>query len=65
MTYLAHILNIEVPSIESIPMVSEFREMFPTDFLGMPSDRGINFYIDLVLGTHPISIPLYRTTLIE
>ncbi|WMV09159.1 hypothetical protein MTR67_002544 [Solanum verrucosum] len=38
LAYLAHIRDIEVesPSIESIPVVSEFREVFPNDLLGMP-----------------------------
>ncbi|WMV58580.1 hypothetical protein MTR67_051965 [Solanum verrucosum] len=40
-------------------MVSEFREVFPTDLLGMPLDRDIDFCIDLDPCTHPISIPPY------
>ncbi|WMV29593.1 hypothetical protein MTR67_022978, partial [Solanum verrucosum] len=51
---------VESPSIESIPVVSEFREVFLTDFPGMPSDRDIDFCIDLEPGTRPISIPPYR-----
>ncbi|WMV32390.1 hypothetical protein MTR67_025775 [Solanum verrucosum] len=60
--YLAHIRDVEVesPSIESIPVVSEFREMFPTDFPGKPLNRDTNFYIDLEPSTRPISIPPYR-----
>ncbi|WMV49658.1 hypothetical protein MTR67_043043 [Solanum verrucosum] len=62
--YLAHIQDVEVesPSIESIPVVSEFREVFPTNLPGMPPDRDINFCIDLETGTRPISIPPYRMT---
>ena len=58
---LAHIQDVEVDSlsIESIHLVSEFREVFPTDFLGMPPDRDIDFCIDLEPGTFPISTPLY------
>ncbi|WMV48268.1 hypothetical protein MTR67_041653, partial [Solanum verrucosum] len=61
LAYLAHIRDVEVetPSIESIPVVSEFREVFPNDLPGMPLDRDINFCIDLKLGTRPISIPPY------
>ncbi|WMV37299.1 hypothetical protein MTR67_030684 [Solanum verrucosum] len=62
LTYLAHVQDVEVesPSIESIPMVSEFREVFPTDFSGRPPDRYIDFCIDLEPCSSPISIPPYR-----
>ncbi|WMV07946.1 hypothetical protein MTR67_001331 [Solanum verrucosum] len=68
LTYLAHILDVEVesPSIESIPVVSEFREVFPIDLPGMPPDRDIDFCsIDLEPSTHPISIPSYRMAPVE
>ncbi|WMV38300.1 hypothetical protein MTR67_031685, partial [Solanum verrucosum] len=62
LSYLAHIRDIEVesPSIESIPVVAEFREVFPNDLPGIPPDRDINFCIDLEPGTRPISISPYR-----
>ena len=31
-------------------MVDEFLDAFPEDLLGLPPDREIEFYIDLVLG---------------
>ncbi|WMV19207.1 hypothetical protein MTR67_012592 [Solanum verrucosum] len=67
LAYLAHIRDVEVesPSIESIYVVSEFRELFPTDLPGMPQDRAIDFCIDLEPCTHPISIPLYHMSPIE
>ncbi|KAH0652606.1 hypothetical protein KY289_030284 [Solanum tuberosum] len=67
LAYLAHIRDFEVesPSIESIPVVLEFREVFPTDLPAMPPDRDIDFYIDLETGTRPISIPPYRMDLAE
>ncbi|WMV34364.1 hypothetical protein MTR67_027749 [Solanum verrucosum] len=52
--------EVESPSIESIHVVSEFREVFPNDLPGMPPDRDIDFCIDLEPGTRPISIPPYR-----
>ncbi|KAH0646659.1 hypothetical protein KY284_034543 [Solanum tuberosum] len=52
--------KIEAPSIGSIPVVSEFREVFPNDLHGMPPNRDIDFCIDLKPGTRPISIPPYR-----
>ena len=45
--------------LESIPVVSEFSEVFPIDFPGLPPDRDIDFCIDVEPGTQPISIPPY------
>ena len=61
MAYLAHIrdTSIETPILESIPEVSEFSEVFPTDLLDLPPDRDIDFCIDVETGTQPISIPPY------
>ena len=62
LAYLAHIrdTSIETPMLESIPVVSEFSEVFPTDLPGLPPDRDIDFCIDVEPGTRPISIPPYR-----
>ncbi|WMV33096.1 hypothetical protein MTR67_026481 [Solanum verrucosum] len=67
LSYLAHIRDFEVesPCIESIPAVSEFKEVFPTDLPGMPPDREIDFCIDLEPGTRPISIPPYCMAPVE
>jgi len=67
LAYLAHIWDVEAESsfIEFIPIVSEIREEFPTDFPGMPPDRDIDFCIDLEQDTHPISILLYRMSSVE
>ncbi|WMV49778.1 hypothetical protein MTR67_043163 [Solanum verrucosum] len=67
LAYLDHLRDVEVkaPSIEYIPVGSEFREVFPTDLPGMPLDRDIYFFIDLEPGTRPISIPPYRMALAE
>ena len=64
MAYLTHIrdVDIEVPSIGSILMVSEFREVFPNYFPGMPLYRVVDICIDLESGTHLISIPPYCMT---
>lgn len=62
LSYLAFIqgTNIDPPSMESIPVVQEFVEVFPTDLPGVPPDRDIDFPIDLEPGTKPISILPYR-----
>ncbi|XP_069149168.1 uncharacterized protein [Solanum lycopersicum] len=62
LTYLAHIrdTNVETPMLETIPVVSEFSEIFATDLPGLPPDRDINFCIDVEPGSRPISIPPYH-----
>ena len=51
--------------IEEIPIVKEFVDVFPEELLGIPLDREIEFTIDLLLGTAPISKALYMMALLE
>ncbi|XP_070057794.1 uncharacterized protein [Nicotiana tomentosiformis] len=62
LAYLAYIRypSVEVPSLDSVPVVRKFPDLFPADLPGIPPERDIDFCIDLALGTQPISIPLYR-----
>ena len=53
-------LDSEVFPIESSPIMSEFLEVFPNDLSGIPPEREINFGIDLLPDTNPISISPYR-----
>ncbi|WMV37878.1 hypothetical protein MTR67_031263 [Solanum verrucosum] len=54
------------PEILSNPNhVSTPVEVFPDDLLGIPPKREIDFGIDLLQDTQPISIPTYHMTLIE
>ena len=46
--------------MEDIPIVKEFSDVFPYDISGLPPDRAIEFVIELIPGTEPISIPPYR-----
>jgi hypothetical protein len=46
--------------IEEIPVVREFIDVFPDELPGMPPDREIEFTIDLLPGTAPISKAPYR-----
>ena len=43
----------------------DFLDVFPDDLLGLPPEREIDFPIDLVSGTAPISLPPYRMAPIE
>jgi hypothetical protein len=38
--------------LEDIPVVNDFQDVFPQEFLGMPPDREIEFTIDLIQGQH-------------
>ncbi|XP_070029088.1 uncharacterized protein [Nicotiana sylvestris] len=57
--------NAEVPSLESVPVVNEFPDVFPDELPGIPPDREIDFGIDVMPGMQPISIPQYRMALAE
>ena len=46
--------------LEDILIVKEFPDVFPDDISGLPSDRAIEFVIELIPRTEPISIPPYR-----
>ncbi|XP_070009943.1 uncharacterized protein [Nicotiana sylvestris] len=50
----------ETISIENVPVVREFFDVFPEDLPGLPPIREIDFGIDLLPDTQPISIPPYR-----
>ena len=52
--------SLKEKKIEDIPVVQEFPDIFPEDLPGMPPDRELEFAIDLVLGTTPISKRPYR-----
>ncbi|XP_070054503.1 uncharacterized protein [Nicotiana tomentosiformis] len=52
--------DAEAPSLESVPVVNEFPEVFPDKLPEIPPDREINFRIDLMPCTQSISIPPYR-----
>ncbi|WMV13769.1 hypothetical protein MTR67_007154 [Solanum verrucosum] len=64
-THVGEDVEIDVSSIRSILVVSEFSEVFPNDLHGMPPNRDIDFCIDLEPGTPPISIHAYRMASIE
>ena len=46
--------------LSEIPLVSDFPEVFPKDMSSLPPKREIEFSIDLVPGTAPVSITPYR-----
>ena len=60
--YLAFVVDRrqEGTRLEDIPIVKEFPDAFPDDISGLPPDREVEFTIDLIPGTEPISIPPYK-----
>ncbi|XP_075479314.1 uncharacterized protein LOC142520198 [Primulina tabacum] len=55
--YLASVLTIDPPvrELNDTDVVCEFPKVFSDDVTGLPPDREIEFVIDIVIGTHPIS----------
>ncbi|WMV07858.1 hypothetical protein MTR67_001243, partial [Solanum verrucosum] len=47
-------------TLKSVLMVNDFPEVFPEDLPGVPLEREIDFGIDLLPDTQPVSIPPYR-----
>ncbi|KAA3484674.1 DNA/RNA polymerases superfamily protein [Gossypium australe] len=66
-TYFAYVIDSKVSEkkIESVPVVCEFSDVFLEELLGLPPIREVEFRIDLLPGTTPISIAPYRMAPIE
>ncbi|XP_070041103.1 uncharacterized protein [Nicotiana tomentosiformis] len=67
LAYLAYVQDTtaETLVIDSMLVVWEFFDVFPSDLPCKPPDRDIDFCIDLAPSTQPISIPPYRMALKE
>ena len=65
--YFAFVIDSKVleKKVESLPIVCEILDVFPEELLGLPPIREIEFGIELVPGTTPISIAPYRMAPIE
>ena len=65
--FLAIVRDVEAQevSLEDVPVVNEFPDVFPEELPGLPPERDIEFCIDLVPNTQPISIPPYRMAPME
>jgi hypothetical protein len=50
----------QVTPIQQIPVVCEFLDVFPDELPGLPPDRDVEFAIELVPSTAPISRRPYR-----
>lgn len=45
---------------EDVPMMNKFTDVFPEDFPGLPPTKEVEFTINLLPSTNPISLALYR-----
>ena len=53
-------VEAETGTVKNVPVVCEFSDVFLEDLPGLPPEREIEFCIDVVPGTDPISMPPYR-----
>ena len=58
-------LDHDIPSIDSVPVVNEYQDIFPDDLPEVPPPQENDFGIDLEPDTKPITIPPYRMTPVE
>jgi hypothetical protein len=47
--------NLTKKTLEEVPMVWEYLDVFPKELLGLPPNRNVKFVINLVPGTAPIA----------
>jgi hypothetical protein len=52
--------HTKVIALEDIRVVQDYPDVFPEELPGMPPDRDIQFLIELIPGTPPISMRPYR-----
>ncbi|XP_027362595.1 uncharacterized protein LOC113870198 [Abrus precatorius] len=53
------------PVLDEISIVCEYPEVFPENVPGLPSEREVEFSIDLVPGAGPVSMAPYRMSPVE
>ncbi|XP_042437083.1 uncharacterized protein LOC122023051 [Zingiber officinale] len=49
-----------LPRLSDVPIVQEFLDVFPDELLGLPPNKQVEFTIELVSGTAPVSKIPYR-----
>jgi hypothetical protein len=52
--------SVSGPTLDQVPVVCEYPDVFPEELPGMPPDRDIEFIIELVPGTTPIAQRAYH-----
>ena len=56
---------LEAKSVEEVPIVCEYPDVFLEELPGMPPDQDVEFVIDLLPGTGPIAQRPYRMSVDE
>ena len=54
------VCSIQATSIEEVPVICEYPDVFPKELPRMPPNRDLEFIIDLIPGTTPIAKRPYR-----
>ena len=54
-----------MPDLEDVPVVRDFPDVFPEELPGVPPDKDVEFVIDLIPGTVPISRRPYKMAPLE
>ncbi|WVZ79080.1 LOW QUALITY PROTEIN: hypothetical protein U9M48_026705 [Paspalum notatum var. saurae] len=67
---MLHTVNVvdaqgDAQALAKIPVVCDYPDVFPEELPGLPPDRDVEFKIDLVPGTAPVSRRPYRMALDE
>ena len=57
--------EVSEQKLEDILVVREFPDVFPKELPGLPLDREVEFSIDILPGTSPVSKAPYRMALTE
>ena len=62
--YLAMVRDVEVDkgAVENVAIVHIFLDIFLEELPGLPPNKEIEFCVDVVPDTDPISMPPYRMT---
>jgi hypothetical protein len=47
--------SVSGPTLDQVPVVCEYPDVFPEELLGMPPDWDIEFVIELIPGIAPIA----------
>ncbi|KAA3487673.1 Retrotransposon protein [Gossypium australe] len=65
--YFAYVIDSKVSEKknELVPVICEFSDVFPEELPGLPPIREVEFVIDVLPSTTPISIALYRMAPME
>jgi len=59
------LFTLETKTMEEVPIVCEYPDVFPDELPGMPPDRDVEFVIELLPGTGPIAKRPYRMAVDE